>query len=106
MVIMPLVSVGHVVDAVGRSGGVIPLPPEWAPLLDPELLLALDPLEPPVEPDEPDPLLEPDVDPEPPDEPLCPELLVDPLEPPFDAELELPDVLPELLEPPVPASSP
>ena len=105
---MPLVRVGHVVDAVGRSGGVIPLPPAWeASLLDPELLpeLALDPLE----PEEPEPLLpvlDPDVLPELPDVLPCPELLVDPLEPPFDAELELPDVPPELLEPPEPASSP
>src|SRR5580700_11642675 len=47
---MPVVSVGHVPIAVGRSGGAWP-PCALAPLLDPD---------PPLDPDECDPLLDPD----------------------------------------------
>jgi hypothetical protein len=91
MVIMPLVSVGHVVDAVGRSGGVLP-PLAVEPLS--ELLLEEPPPEPLLDPEWPPELVleepppEPLPDPEPPPAPLLEELL-----------LGAPEPLPELLPP-------
>jgi hypothetical protein len=62
MLIMPFASVGHVVDAVGRSGGVFP-PEAVVPLLEPEPLPEPDEWE-PLEP-EPLPELDDCVPPEP-----------------------------------------
>jgi hypothetical protein len=80
----PVFNVGHVPFAVGRSGGILPLPPAVVPPLEPEL---------PLDPDEPVPLDAP-LDPEP--IPELPELPPDPEPAPLPPEAApAPEPLPE-----------
>ncbi|MGO9834157.1 MAG: hypothetical protein ACLP1X_08085 [Polyangiaceae bacterium] len=96
----PVFNVGHVLFAVGKSGGILPLPPAVDPLLEAEPPLDPDeamPLDPPLDADPIPELLELPPDPEP--VPLLPEAAPEPDPEPAPDPEPLPELAPLLPEP-------